>query len=394
MLHVDSLTDDSLRALVAWQRWPSVSLYIPTHRSGAISEDRTRLRNLLRCAEKQLSDSGCRTNVSRTVLEPAFRLIEDTRFWSHLSEGLSLHLSVGHREMRRLPISFPEFVAVGRTFHVKPLFAMPAAAPHFYLLALSEKGRRLYHGSRFDMQEIEVGRLPNSMAEAMHFEDLSRQLRFHTGDVENAIGVFHVQGSSSEEARIKRWLRDYCLMLDRALCEYLGRSDAYLLVSAAEPIFSIYREVHRYHRFIRDNVRADIKHATQDELHREAWRRVEAEQATRKQSLLEKYREVRAADLAAEGLTQLLPACANGQVDTLFMSMAAECWGRFDPLRNELQVTGRDAPGAQELYDLAARQAWLSGAEILVLPPSELPAREDIAGILRYSYNLPAAEAR
>ena len=386
MLHVDRLSTSDLRELITSDNWPSISIYMPTHKLGALSEDRIRIRNLLRAAEKRLEDAGFKRTASHDVLGPAYKLIEDTRFWSHLSEGLSLHLAPGRSRIYRLPVAFREFLSVGRRFHVKPLFAVQRESPEFCLLALSEKACKLYRGGRYSMEEVQLADLPSGMAEALHIEDLRRNLRVHTGDVEKSVGVYHVQGSSSEEAVVKRWLRDYCYALDRAVCDYLGRGDTYLLVAAVEPIFAIYREANRYPRFIPRNVRPNMKHTTQDELRQEAWRHIEDEQSAARQSLLRRYGELRGSGLAADCLARLLPACFHGQVDTLFIDMDAESWGRFDVQRNRIHANA--ASGAVELYDLAARQAWMSGARIHALASGELRAEDGIAAILRYSYTL------
>jgi len=50
MLHVDRLSTSDLRELITSDNWPSISIYMPTHKLGALSEDRIRLLNLLRAA--------------------------------------------------------------------------------------------------------------------------------------------------------------------------------------------------------------------------------------------------------------------------------------------------------------------------------------------------------
>ena len=391
MLHIDTLSTAELRELVDFEQDPCISLFMPTHRSGAMSEDRTRFRNLLRAAEGRVREQGAAN--SAEILRPAYALLEDTRYWSFLCDGLSLHLSSSRAFIHRLPVSVPELVWVGRRFYVKPLFALDFSEDEFYLLTLGEKGCALFRGTRLALEKLEVAGLPQSLADALKFEDLNRQLRVHTGDVEKGGGVFHVQGGSNEEAIIKRWLRDYCSIVDRAVTEYLGDRNSPLLVAAAEPIFSIYREHSRCRQFLPHNVRANFKHASNDELHRVAWGILEVERKTQRDAQVRRYAELRGRNLAVSGLAELLPACVHGQVDTLFMDFTRERFGRFDAQRNSLEAEETPGHGREPLYDLAARSAWLNGAAIYPLASGEpLAGDAGIAGILRYAFLSAAAE--
>ena len=99
------LTLDDLQSLQAQSSEPCVTVYMPTHRTGReVEQDPIRLKNLLRTAERQLSDSNVKEKDIAALLAPARDLIEKKPFWQHQSDGLALFLSEGDFHHFRLPV--------------------------------------------------------------------------------------------------------------------------------------------------------------------------------------------------------------------------------------------------------------------------------------------------
>jgi hypothetical protein len=91
------------------QQW-CVSIYMPTHRTGTeTQQDPLRLRNLLGEAEKRLSARGVSTRAVQEMLELANKLLQDSYFWQHQSDGLAIFLSSHRVRSYRLPLNFEEF---------------------------------------------------------------------------------------------------------------------------------------------------------------------------------------------------------------------------------------------------------------------------------------------
>ncbi len=394
MVTADSLTSADLQQLINWKEGPCVSLYMPTHKN--LNEDRIRLRNLLRKAESRLDSAGWNANAGQTILAPAYRLLEDTKFWSFMSRGLTVHLSPSISFMRRLPVPFADFCSVARTFHVKPLFAAYIGSPEFYVLVLTEKSRTLYHGNMFGLEEVDLRQLPKGMVQALLFDNAERQLRWHSGFIRAAggFGVYHGQSSSSEEAAIKRWLRDYCCEIDRGIRDFLGDSRTPLFVAAFEPIFSIYREVNTYKHMAQGNLRTDLKHISKADLHAKAWLQMEARREAVHENALRRYGELKGAGLTAEGIAHILPACLSGQVDTLFIDLSRQLWGSFEQNENLIRLSDGPAFESRDLYDLAAAQAWLKGADIQPVSAENFAPSDGVAAILRFSFQYRASMAQ
>jgi hypothetical protein len=104
---MDILTRAELEQLMLKEQPLCVSIYLPTHRTGIeTQQDPIRLKNLLREAEQLLSAQGVGTHAVQKMLEPASRLLQDSDFWQHQSDGLAIFLSCNGARHYRLPLKF------------------------------------------------------------------------------------------------------------------------------------------------------------------------------------------------------------------------------------------------------------------------------------------------
>ena len=129
-----------------------VSIFLPTVRAGDTQQNKIRLKNLLRTAEKRLEEHEVRGSEAAELLKPARNLLDDQTWWEHQEDGLAIFLADDVSKTFRLPIAFRELVAVEKRFHLKPLFPLLNGDGHFYILCLTKKEIRLLSGSRFSVE--------------------------------------------------------------------------------------------------------------------------------------------------------------------------------------------------------------------------------------------------
>jgi len=87
-------SQDELKALMGKHQGLCVSIFMPTYRTGAESQQNPiRFRNLLRTAEEKLLAAGLRPQEVKGLLEPAQALPGNVLFWRRQSDGLALFLS-------------------------------------------------------------------------------------------------------------------------------------------------------------------------------------------------------------------------------------------------------------------------------------------------------------
>src|SRR5574339_560142 len=82
-----------------------VSLFMPTYRVGRETrQNRIRLKNLVREAEKQLIELGYRVPDAQALLQPAEALLGPTDFWRYAGDGLAIFLSKDTTRQYSLPL--------------------------------------------------------------------------------------------------------------------------------------------------------------------------------------------------------------------------------------------------------------------------------------------------
>jgi hypothetical protein len=160
-----------LDELVAIDARPAVSLYLPTHLAGReVRQDPIRLKNLLSSTAERLAATWRRPEIE-DFLGPAESLVGDEEFWRHQQQGLAVFLAPGFSRIHKLPIPVPEESFLGDHFHFKPLLPLFEDAGAFWLLTISAKHTRLYHGSRWEFGEDKTIDLPQGVGKIRAMTD-------------------------------------------------------------------------------------------------------------------------------------------------------------------------------------------------------------------------------
>jgi Bacterial archaeo-eukaryotic release factor family 3 len=174
---------DELRDLAKRSGFPCVSLFLPTHRVTAHTEqDRIRLKNLMQQAGEHLTARELRAPEVKDLLGPAQRLYENNLFWQHQSDGLAIFLTPGFAEHYRLPLEFTDLVVVSERFHLKPLLPLFTGDGRFYVLAISQDEVRLLEGTRHSVAKVDLTGVPQSLAEALKYDAPEKQRDLPTGE--------------------------------------------------------------------------------------------------------------------------------------------------------------------------------------------------------------------
>ncbi|WP_194021062.1 hypothetical protein [Nodosilinea sp. LEGE 07298] len=362
----------------------SASIYLPTHVAGPeIQQDPIRLKNLLGEAETKLLAAGMDKRGVQQLLQPAFDLLEDDHFWRHQSQGLALFLTAEAMELYRLPLEFELLVVVGDRFHLKPLLPLFSSDRYFYLLALSQNQVRLYQATRYHISEVDLERVPTSLAEALRYDDPQAQLQFHnvsgSGSTPNYHG--HGVGTDDNKENIQRFLRT----VNEGLHSYLNQEDAPLVIASVDYLQPIYREVNTYPHLLEDGVSGNPDEAKPDDLREAAWKKVSALLEASHQQAMVHYNNLKSTDQASDRLPDLLPAACRGQVDVLFTKANAHCWGQFDFNSGQLQQHDQPQPHDQDLLDLVAVQTFLQGGTVYLLDEEAMPTQTPVAAVYRYT---------
>jgi hypothetical protein len=78
-------------------------------------------------------------------------------------------------------------------------------------------------------------------------------------------------------------------------------------------------------------------------------------------------------------------AAKFGQVETMFIPLNEQKWGRYDAENNEVILHSDPGPDSEDLLDLAAAETLLNSGEVFAVPRSQLPGNGDLAALLRFA---------
>jgi len=368
-----------------------VSIYMPTHRVGAgIQQDPIRLKNLLGEAEEALTLSGLRTPEAQELLEPAEKLLQDGLFWQRQSDGLALFLSPEAFRSYCLPFDFDELVVVTDRFHVKPLLPLLSGGGQFYVLALSQNEVRLLQGTRYSVSEVDLEGMPESLAEALRYEDPEKRLQFHTstrtpGGKGERPAIFHGHGVASADDP-KDYILRYFHRVDEGLRDLLHDETAPLVLAGVDYLFPIYREANTYPHLVDEGIEGNPEELSAEELHEQAWAIVQPLFLAAQKEAAAQYRQLAGAggEQASNKLKEVVPAAYHGRVETLFVAVGLQQWGTFDPATNTVQLHQEVKPGDEDLLDFAAVHTLLNGGTVYAVELEKVPDETPLAAVFRY----------
>jgi hypothetical protein len=386
---MDILNPSALKSLIAQEGKWCVSIYMPTHRAGREQQqDPIRLKNLLAKAETLLLANGLRRPEVQKMMQPAEELLWNKRFWQNQSSGLAILLTNDFHKIYRFPLEFEEFLGVSNSFHIKPLLPLLGRGEKFYVLAISLKHVRLFEGNADTISEIELN-FPTSMEDALWMDDPERFLNLHSGSISTGHargegGIFHGHNVGDDE---KKNILRFFQSVNQGLNDLLQERTVPMVLAGVDYLLPIYREASSYNNLLEDEIRGNVERDQVKELHREAWDIVKPIFEESQKKAYEKFEQLKGqgSDLVTSDLHVTVKAARFGQVETLFVPLGLQKWGRYDAESDSVIVKREPGPGNEDLFDLAATETLLNSGQVFAVPLEAMPGGGEIATILRYT---------
>jgi peptide subunit release factor 1 (eRF1) len=122
------------------------------------------------------------------------------------------------------------------------------------------------------------------------------------------------------------------------------------------------------------------------ELHQRAWEMVEPIFRANQREAMKRFERLhgKQSSMASDDLVTVVKAAKYGRVDTLFVPLGIQQWGRFDVDNNQVLLEEEPSLENEDLLDFVASQTILNSGQVYALQPEELPGKGDLAAILRY----------
>jgi hypothetical protein len=378
-----------IETLINQQGGPHVSLYMPAIRAGRETrENSIRFKNLIRQAEEGLLASGLRNPQASELLQPAMDLLGNEEYWQHQSDGLAVFSSRDVWRHWRLPLDFEELVVVTESFHIKPLLPLFSSNGRFFILALSQDEVRLFEGTQYSVDQVDIDDVPESLAEALQWDDPEAQLQHHSSEGPSTGGersaTFHGHGVGIDDQKTN--LLRYFQKVDRGLGELMAEERVPLLLAGVDYLHPIYKQANSYRNLLDEGITGNPEELSAKQLHALAWEIVEPYFQQDLTESLDIYNRVygQGKQRASADIFEVVPAAVYGRVEHLFVASGVQQWGAFNPEKFEIELHPRARPQNRDLLDMAAAHTFINRGNVFVLAQEDIPAGQQLAAVFRY----------
>lgn len=360
---------DTVLSLARSRSWPSISLYVPTHRAGGDkAQDRIRFKNLIRSARDRLVNSGLGEVEADAALGAARDILDDPTFWRDTGEGLALFISPELFEVVRLDVDIPERIVIGGRFHLRTLLAAMRENHRFFALAVDRNGCRLFRGDAGKIEQVTLEGAPESVADELRYDEAGPTLQHISVPMpgSSAGAVFHGHGGEKDTHKIalERYLRKVATSLDKVTARERGIP---LLLLGVEYEVAMFRLISDYPNIAAPFVAGATDLLKPHEIHAKALSALRPVFDEAEARWLSELNELEGSPLATHDPSKIANAAAEGRVKSLFFEDGD---GALDE-------------ASWEMVDIAAADTMLTGGEVHAFLGTEAPVR-GVAAVLRY----------
>jgi len=364
-----------------------ISIFIPTFRAGEDVDSRKgqlRLKNQLKELKKKLKELELSENEIKNRMAPIQPLLEDVHFWRNQSDGLAIFLTKENLEYFTLPVHFDEITYVADHFYLIPVFPLFNDDGKFYLLALSQQQIDFYECSRHSITEVFVEDLtPERLEDAVGYDYRDKSLQFRSPQGGSTGALFHGHGSGKDDKRqeIEKFFR----AVDDGLMNLLNDEKAPLVLACVDHYFPIYKNVSRYTNLFEKNVSGNPKEEDPVFLHEQAWSMLENYFKQERKGKIEQYNRFSASDKTMDQLEEILPACFDGRIDTLFIQKGKDRFGTYHEGNRQVQFDKDPSVYSDSLFNLAVIHTLRNSGNVYLEDKEEMPEnKRPICALLRY----------
>ncbi len=375
------ITRDTILGLIDKADNPSVSIFMPTHKKGEeVQQDPIRFKNLLKQAEQKLENHEVRPPQIDSLLEEPRKLLDQPIFWQHADRGLAVFITEGVFEYYRVPLDFDEQVMVEDHFLITPLIPMTTLEGTYSVLCLSQKNVRLLRCTRERISGIELEEAATSMEEFQQFDVYEKSLSSASGSG-GSKSMFHGWGDAGIDNKV---LENYLKTIEKEVTASMKRRNDPLILAGVDEVVAKYRSYNQYNRLMDDAVMTNPDPLSDEEIRDRGWEIIQTYFLKDMYSDMDRYSDLIGSDKQSDNLSQIVEAAYYGKIDSLFVPIGEQSWGRFDSERDTVHHSAEQQNGEHDLINAAAIKTLTQGGDVYALNKEEMPQKSSIAAIFRY----------
>jgi hypothetical protein len=406
VVSVEPLSLEAVRALLAPQVGPCLSLYQPTHRNVPDNTvDLPTFRRLVDGLESKLATAHPRHEIER-LLSPFRCLATDADFWRHTRDGLAVLASDGRAHGFLLQRPVKPLAVVMRRYHLLPLVRLAAASGRCHVLALTSREAQLFEGTIWhDPAGTVLGRLDpvaliplpgHAPGDALLRADVIDPEQLQPHRVERGLGPRGKAGPTavhggvgSKQDDIDADTEIFLRHVDEVVIDQASRPlDLPLVLVAGPRVAATFRGLSKNPLLLEAAV-ATSPHLMRPEDLASAVAGVFATAASAQVAReIDRFREARSHGRAAGDLSDVGRAAVAGRVATLLVEADRAEPGRFDRATGAVEFAGaaRSDDGGFDHEDVVAAVAetvLAHGGGIVAVPRIDMPTESGVAAIYR-----------
>jgi len=369
-LNTDVPSRHQIEQLLAVESPLSVSIYAPSTPIGAqVGASRLEFKNLIKEAVAQLEQSGAASDQVEAITEELDDILDDDEFWQEQSRSIAVFATPQLCRTYRLPNRLPSEVEVGDRLYVKPLLRVITFPQAGYVLALAAGSVRLIEFvADGPSAVVNVPGLPDSAASAAGKSSLS-----------DRAPIRRIQGDEGQKLRLLQYARK----IDQALRPLLAGLDVPLVLAAAEPMASVYRQINSYPHLVSVGVPGNPEQVQDENLVASARTIIDDQHRRDIRELNERIADLENSGRSSSDLAALAYAATQGVVDTLLVDLEQRIPGVIAP-DGRIEFADDDDHRSYGVVDEVARRVLRTGGAVLAVRGDEIATGQPAAGILRY----------
>ena len=375
------ITRDTILSLIEQAGNPSISIYLPTHERGEeVQQDPIRFKNLLKETEQKLKEYEVNQAEIDKLLEEPKKLLDQPIFWQHADKGLAVFITEDTFEYFRVPLDFKERVLVEDHFLITPLIPMITLDGSFTILCLSQKEVRLLKCTRVSVETIFLEEAPTSMEDFQKYDEYEKSLTAASGAGRSKT-MFHGWGDAAIDNNV---LENYLKAIETEVTSIMRRRRDPLILAGVDKAVAEYRKVNHYSRLMDQTISGNPDPKTDEEIKDEGWEIIRSYFLEDMYNDIDRYSDLIGSDKQTDNLTQIVEGAYYGKVDSLFVTIGEQSWGRFDEEKDTVHHSSEKQNGEHDLINAAATKTLTQGGNVYALEKEDMPQSSTVAAIFRY----------
>lgn len=373
---MDHISIEKLKELAQVQEPCCISIFMPTHKAGQeVNEglDPKNLKNHIKSIHQKLKAYPLKKEKEiEEIIDPLHRLLEDTLFWKHQSDGLAIFRNRKQFDVYTLPLPFDPFIYVNDHFYPMPLIPYINDDCRFYLLCLSLGNIKMYEGFPHQIKELEVKELlPEKLEEVVGYDYREKNLQFRTGQTGREQTMFHGHGKGKEDAQTE--ILKFFKAVNNGVMKIVHDKKIPLVVATVDHLMPLYQKTNDYKYLYDGFIAGNPENEPPEVLHKKARALLKNYSNQEKDEKLTAFKQMLSSHKASSIEDEIISAAINQRVDTLFVRKREELWGSYDNENNRVLKPDKTHGHGSCLLNMTAMNVILNNGKVFLTEPEDMP---------------------